>query len=315
MTEPAPPRRPPVVLVANSEEWSTRSIESVIASEGYHVIRARTGQQVFQQTEASDPDAVLLNASMPDMEGVAVCRELRRRRLASDSTPIIMMAGSLPSHDVIIDALAAGAWDVLSMPLDADVLVAKIRVYVKAHLEAESAHETSLLDSESGLYNLTGILRQVGQLGNDAARHQRAIACVVVAAEPVESPDLPGPGLANGSGYAARLRELTRGSDAVGRVGRHEFIVVAPDTGPPGVLKLAERLTQSIAEGRDAEAPAGVRVRAGCFAVGNMENAKLQPTDLLVRATMALRNAQADTSGPRIRFYDDGAETTTTSLA
>ncbi len=298
------------MLVANSEEWSTRSVESVIASEGYHVLRARTGQQVIEQAESARPDAVLVNVNMPDMPGAAVCRELRRRALVTPSTPILMISGGLHDHESVLESLRAGAWDLMPMPLDSDLLLAKLEVYVQARMDAENAREASLLDPGTGLYNLQGILRQVGQLGNDAVRHQRPIACVVFAAEPVESPATET--VTGGNAFARRVRGATRGSDAVGRLSRNEFIVVAPDTGPEAVVKLAERLSRAIAGPSETEAaPAGVRVRAGCFAVPNMEIAALQPTDLLVRATVALRKSQSDVSGPRIRFYSDDGLTST----
>ncbi len=309
MPHATPSRRPPVVLVANTEEWSTRSVESVIASEGYHVVRAHTGQQVFEYAESAQPDAVLLNVSLPDLPGISVCRELRARSLVAPSTPILMISGSLPEQSALVEALRAGAWDLMALPLDSEVLVAKLGAYVGAKLDAEGARESSLLDAATGLYNLKGILRQVAQLGQDAARHGRPIACVVFAAD-------PGADRARevGAALADRVRASTRGSDAVGRLSRNEFIVVAPETGREGVLKLAERLAQAITAAESAAAAPGLHIRAGCYAVGDMEEEALQPTDLLVRATVALRQSQADTSGATIRFYDD-TDLTSTSLS
>ena len=67
----------PLVLIANDQEWSARSLESILGPHGYSVVRAYTGQQALERARTSLPDLIILDAQMPDMHGFDVCRSLR----------------------------------------------------------------------------------------------------------------------------------------------------------------------------------------------------------------------------------------------
>jgi two-component system cell cycle response regulator len=107
------------------------------------------------------------------------------------------------------------------------------------------------------------------------------------------------------SRVAAALRVVTRHSDTVGHLGPGEFIVVAPGTGQEGAVRLADRVFEAI-DRDESQNPLNdpdvlTQVRAGFCAVGG------EPTtaeDLLLRATMALRKAQADTGSFRVRGFE-----------
>jgi diguanylate cyclase (GGDEF)-like protein len=104
------------------------------------------------------------------------------------------------------------------------------------------------------------------------------------------------------------LRAVTRLSDTVGRLGTGEFVVVAPGTNREGALRLADRVLELIEESAhraDADTTASgaeLRLRAGFFAAGGAET--VNPEDLLFKATMALRRAQADVGGFKVRSYE-----------
>jgi len=67
MTDPKSERRP-LVLIANDQEWSARSLESILAPNGFTVLRAYTGQQALQRARTAAPDLIILDAQMPDLQ-------------------------------------------------------------------------------------------------------------------------------------------------------------------------------------------------------------------------------------------------------
>ena len=69
--------RPPLTLIANSQEWHSRSLESILGPHGYAVLRAYTGKQAIDRARASHPDLIILDTDLPDRDGLDVCRELR----------------------------------------------------------------------------------------------------------------------------------------------------------------------------------------------------------------------------------------------
>jgi GGDEF domain-containing protein len=100
---------------------------------------------------------------------------------------------------------------------------------------------------------------------------------------------------------------VTRVSDTIGRLGPGEFVVVAPGTGQEGALRLADRVIEALEadtklrqHGLTVEALS--QIRAGFCAVTKDDQAT--PEDLLLRATMALRRAQADDGSFRVRAYE-----------
>ena len=61
-----------VILIANDQEWTARSLESVLAPHGYEILRAFTGQQALDRASAGQPALILLDAQLPDVHGFDV---------------------------------------------------------------------------------------------------------------------------------------------------------------------------------------------------------------------------------------------------
>jgi PleD family two-component response regulator len=300
MAEAAP--RSPLALIAHHQEWAARSLESILGPTGYTVLRANDDRLVVEQAQYARPDVYILDATLPDGGGLELCRRLREEGYASPTTPILLTVAGPTTRGARLEGLRVGAWDVLGLPLDAEELVLKVRTYVGAKVEADLTRDEGLLDQITGLYNVRGLLRRARELGAEASRHQRALACIVLAPEagrPPPEPHTPEhlPPTDTIVQMADALRSGARGSDAIGRLGRSEFVVLAPDTDGSGARVLAERLSREVAT------PA-LAVRAGYYAVTDFHAAAIEPVELLVRATQALRSAQPPTREGRVRSYD-----------
>jgi two-component system cell cycle response regulator len=296
---------PPLVVIANSQEWLARSLESILGPHGYAVLRAYTGKQALERCRNSRPDVIIIDTDLPDIDGLEVCRTLRDDPVISDSTPILVTSSGHPSRQQRLDALRAGAWDFLGSVLDSDELPLRLDAYVRAKFEVDRVHEESLLDRLTGLYNVRGLARRARELGSLAFRHHEPLACVVFSAIADGAQDA----LAAEADVtdlmallAKALLERARVSDAIGRLGPTEFAVIAQGTDAAGAVQLAERL----ARGLRAEAPgerSALRMVAGFDAVPNYHEAPIDPTDMLARATRAMHQSRADAAGLWIRQF------------
>ena len=309
MREAATPSRPPLALIANDQEWSARSLESILAPAGYSILRAYSGQQAVDRARAARPELIILDLNLPDLPGTEVCRILRADPRVGASTPILMTTAGPSMRTRRLDALRAGAWDFLGLPMDAEEFQLKVGVLVRAKREADLHREQTLVDEMSGLYNSKGILRRAREIGSEAYRHHRALACVVFApdleeAQRAEAEEDPAARLAGE--IAEVFRASSRTSDAVGRLGRTDFVVLAPATDSAGAVRLAKRILEASRRGVGGADPGShpFRLRAGCYAVPDFREAALEPVDVLVRATMALRQAQANPAGEAIRSFN-----------
>jgi PleD family two-component response regulator len=299
--------RPPLILILDDQEWAARAFESVLSPQGYSVIRCRTGRQLLEFMQALAPDAFLIKHGIPDVSAFELCRTLRAFPQVGAITPIILSSATPLRGNERLEAFAAGAWHLISVPVDAEELIARLSVYLQSKLEADRVREVSLVDLKSGFYSVQGLLRIVKELSLDASRHNSPIGCVVIG--PEKEPQPPLVGLPEDSNRIAdRLVDLMtavgRGSDAIGRLSQTEFGVVAPRTDSSTVLQMANRLheaAQSFAS--DLGSEASLRLRVGCYAVDDFRQTPIEPVEILTRATMALRHAQSDTASSPIVYF------------
>ncbi len=302
-----PLSRPPLMLIANSQEWHSRSLESILGPHGYAVLRAYTGKQAIERARSARPDLIILDTDLPDRDGLDVCRELRADANISPATPILITSPGHASRQKRLDALRAGAWDYIGSALDGEELPLRLDALLRAKLEVDRAREESLLDELTGLYNIRGLARRARELGSQAFRQQEPFACLVLTPmlnDGVEIPEGSVKANAVTESLAQVLRDTGRTSDAIGMIGPFEFAVVAQGTDSSGAVQLAERLTRAVSS---AMATPNFRMAAGYDAVQNYHEAPIEPGDMLMRASMAMRLSRNDlTSGSvlNIRKFD-----------
>jgi diguanylate cyclase (GGDEF)-like protein len=169
--------------------------------------------------------------------------------------------------------------------------------------------EEHLLDSGTGLYNMRGLARRAREIGSDALRRREALACVVFApeTEPEPDEDAPDDELRRMSDQVgAVFRQVGRGSDAIGRLGTAEFAVIAPATGSDGAVRLVNRLGGAVEATRIPVrgGERSVRVKAGYCAVPDFAESAIDATELLLRATTALRDLKGRGVEGRVRAFE-----------
>ncbi|HEX5385176.1 MAG TPA: response regulator [Gemmatimonadales bacterium] len=301
----------PLVLIANDQEWSARSLESILAPNGFGVVRAYTGAQTLETVPNVRPDLIILDAQMPDMHGFEVCRILRDdARLGAQTTPVIITTAGPSGRAQRIEAYQAGAWEFFGQPLDGEALLLKLTTYARAKLEADELRDENLLDPPTGLYSMKGLARRAREIGADASRRRDPLACVVFAPDlDALAPDETAAGDAprqTAEWIGRAVRQAARASDAVGRLGPAEYGVVAPATDTVGAGRLAARLSGAV-EGTPVPLPAGdrwVRMRAGYCAVPDFAESAVDVLELLLRATTALRELQKEGDSERVRSFE-----------
>lgn len=292
----ATPTHAPLVLIANAQEWVTRSLESILRPAGYAVLKAYSGRDALEGARRSAPDVVVLDAALPETDVLALCRALRVDPYITPSTPILVTSPGPLVRAQVIDALRAGANGVWGQPIDTEEFLLRLEGHVRAKLDADAAREGGLLDPRTGLYNARGLERRARELAAQVDRRDGSLACIAIASEPN--------GAALVDSLARALRAAARTADTVGRLGPREFAVLAPDTDAAGAVKLFHRLGDALAapaSPHGAVRAAGERpprLRAGYDARSGFRTTALDPAVLLARALHALRAAEEEGSEP-----------------
>lgn len=294
-------RRPFVVLIANDQEWSARSLDSILSPVGYTVIRAYTGLQALERARTARPDLVILDAQLPDIHGMDVCRKLREDPRFGRTTPIVITTAGPSGRTQRLAAYEAGAWEFYGQPLDGEALLARFNTFLAAKVAADELREAAMLDVQSGLYTIRGLAYRVKEIGSEASRHSRPLACVALALHQSAEPGRDGKDPAEPTKLGDLLREHGRSSDAIAHLGGDEYLVVAPGTEGEGVLRMISRLEGALKE----SGVASPRLVAGYSAVSDLRVAAVEPSTMLDRATAALRYRLGHTnSSPVVAFED-----------
>jgi two-component system KDP operon response regulator KdpE len=121
MSEPEP-----VILIIEDEPQMRRFLRASLSSNGYQVVEAETGEAGIAQAAARNPELVLLDLGLPDLDGLVVTERLR----GWAQTPIIVLSARGKEEDKI-KALDAGADDYLTKPFGVGELLARIRVALR----------------------------------------------------------------------------------------------------------------------------------------------------------------------------------------
>jgi two-component system KDP operon response regulator KdpE len=114
------------VLVVDDEARYLRAIQINLEASGYEVLTAQNGQQALDITANQEPNLVLLDIRLPDLDGFEVCRRLRQFSTA----PIIMLTALAADADKV-KGLDSGADDYVTKPFSADELMARVRAALR----------------------------------------------------------------------------------------------------------------------------------------------------------------------------------------
>jgi len=273
---------PPLVLIASRDEWTTRSLESVLAPAGFAIARAYGTTQLVERARAMRPDVILLGTDLAGETGASVSRRLRDREGVPASTPILLLHPGPVRRSDRMDALLAGAWDVLAFPTDPDELLARLRLYADAKRDADAARAAVDVDATTGIYTHAGLLRRTGELTALARRLEQPLACVVFETRPGADATEPPPAGDLGR-VAAVFRDVGRRSDIVGRIDAWRLAVLAVDTDEEGARGLARRLQAAL------DPVAAATLRAGCWAASDASTVPEDPREVILLAGDAAR--------------------------
>lgn len=293
--EPMVKRDLPTVLIVDDVVANIKLLVNLLKDD-YVIQVANGGRQALALVRSDkQPDLILLDIVMPDIDGYEVCRALKSDPLTKD-IPIIFVS----ALDEISDeakGLSLGAADYIAKPFSAEIIKARIRNHVNFKIKSDMLEEMSHIDAltqvaNRRLFNSTMTreldrLRRAGRsIGlimadidcfkafNDNYGHGKGDECLIKVA-------------------LALQQTLGRSSDLLARFGGEEFVAILPEADEDMVLDLAEKMRAAVESIDFPHAYSGiashVTISLGCLS----EKVTDQTSDqLLLRVDEALYAAK-----------------------
>lgn len=116
----------PLILIVEDDNAVKNLIATAVEMQSYRYQTAQTGKQAIMETMSNNPDIILLDLGLPDIDGVEVIKKVR----GWSNVPIIVISARSEDKDKI-DALDAGADDYLTKPFSVEELLARLRVTMR----------------------------------------------------------------------------------------------------------------------------------------------------------------------------------------
>jgi PleD family two-component response regulator len=287
------------VVVGVEQEWAARSLESILGPHGYAVVRAYSGVQALDLAEVAAPDVVIVESRLPDLDGLEVCRRLRREQRIAPQVPLIVMTSAAAPRDFLRECYEAGAWSVWEQPVDGELLLLRLDSWVAAKRASDDAERDRIIEQDAGLYTYRALAHRADELVADAARRRTPLTCLAITVSGDDGSESLAAPVA--TAVARTLASVARGSDIVARLAPTEFAVLAPDTPVEGAIRLAERFRARLADISGAG-----ELRAGIAPMADSDAAGRTGGELVVRAVTALRYATyGPDPGRTVRRFDE----------
>ncbi len=130
------------ILIVDDNPENLRVLSAVLEEEGYQVRAATNGRQALETIEASQPDLLLLDVHLPEMNGLEVCRTIRRDP-RHDQMPVLFLSALGDSFNKL-QGFHAGGIDYMTKPFDADEVIIRVKTHLDLRaklLEVEALRE------------------------------------------------------------------------------------------------------------------------------------------------------------------------------
>jgi len=126
------------ILIIEDERDLARGLTDILEFEGYHVASAGTGHEGLRAADRESPDCVILDLMLPDVGGIQVCEELRRRGFRA---PILVLTARSQDYDKI-RGLEVGADDYMTKPFSVGELLARVKALLRRSAQYAPELET-----------------------------------------------------------------------------------------------------------------------------------------------------------------------------
>jgi len=290
------------ILAVDDDPATLRLIEKMVASAGHQVMLAENGWEARETILQRLPDMVICDWDMPELDGPALCREIRARELPH-YVYFLLLTGKTGADD-LVEGLAAGADDFVSKPVHRAVLLARIEAGSRLIRMERQLRKLSHCDPLTGALNRRAFHQRFSQECERASRHGHPLSCAMIDLDffkQINDKHGHAAGDATLVAVASVLEHQCRQSDVLCRHGGEEFCVLLPETNEAGAVEWGERARLAIARAAIQASNIPLHVTAS-LGVAQRQNDTQSPEQVMELADQALAVAKQSGRNRVVRF-------------
>jgi diguanylate cyclase (GGDEF)-like protein len=238
----------PTILVVDDES-AIRELLAVLLEGFGSVELVESGEEALQRVVSLMPDLILLDVSMPGMDGYEVCRQLKENP-ATEPIPVVFLT-ALDTDESEELGLEIGATDFIRKPFAPRIVQARVSNVLNLQAATRQLELMASIDSLTGAFNRRHFL-EVGY--NEFHRSRRYNHKVCLLMIDFDNFKLINDKHGHSSGDEVLIQAVAvmhhelRAEDTLGRIGGEEFAIILPETGMVGAVQLAERLRSAVGD-------------------------------------------------------------------
>src|SRR5581483_10801168 len=165
---PAGPPGRPRILIVEDDPTTVELLRDLLEFEGYYIEQATDGTAGLARIAAGGLDLVLLDLTLPDLDGLELCRRARASAPSDDAyLPMLMVTAQARVADRRA-GFAAGADDYISKPFDPEELLARVQVWLRVRSQSKARWDAEQRAAAARLEGVILAAREIADLlGND----------------------------------------------------------------------------------------------------------------------------------------------------
>jgi diguanylate cyclase (GGDEF)-like protein len=307
----------PTVLIIDDSIDVHRLLTARLRSEPIEIINATCGAEGLRMAIEHNPGLILLDLSMPEIDGFEVLRQLKDNPQTLN-IPVLVLSGLTESQDKVT-AFDLGAIDYITKPFDIVELRVRLRAALRLNSLIQMLAKRAQIDGLSGLWNRAYFDTRLKEAVDGVSRHGHALTVVLIDLDHFKSiNDTYGHPAGDTviQGLASIVADASRSTDICCRYGGEEFAIIMTDTPPAAAQTVCERIRQTLKDKTWARHPE--RAVTGSFGVVGVEegtsvqtevSAWLEATDQNLYTAKTNGRDQvvaSNMTAPKVRLADAG---------